>query len=412
MKNILIIFFTMVTHLVCSQNIFVDSYPKSANTYIHTSTWADGSAMNDQKTDQFIYIKNNGKYYVVKEYIEGRPISAKLFGVMADGKSDDTSALQKAFDVGGRLGATILLPAGIMITTRDLNVNTANKLSRKIKIQGSGIGNCIVRNTGNNTKYALKIVGDYFDMLELRDFRMERPDQGFPDGGTALRLEKQYLANIENIDIFRFSTGVEFSDVNSTYMKSVNVRWCGTGMRFKLDQGRSNPNLIEINNCVFNSNSNWGIELMHPHNVNFISCQFEGNLMGGINVLYDNSNGSNSVNVIGSYFEFNSGVDIYIKSLREGSHNLIGNTFNRVNGKQYTASHIVLEVPGNKNYVNMLNMIGNGILNANDYVPDARRPAVKVISPTSMIKVFDTNSYKNEVERPDYSSRNIQLITN
>src|SRR5690606_13446850 len=153
----------------------------------HTSTWADGSAMNDQKTDQFIYIKNNGKYYVVKEYIEGRPISAKLFGVMADGKSDDTSALQKAFDVGGRLGATILLPAGVMITTRDLNVNTTNKLSRKIKIQGSGIGNCIVRNTGNNTKYALKIVGDYFDMLELRDFRMERPDQGFPDGGTALR---------------------------------------------------------------------------------------------------------------------------------------------------------------------------------------------------------------------------------
>lgn len=411
MSKLLSLIFVLFGVSSFSQDTFVDSYEQADNTYVQCSLWADGTPMNLHHVDNHIYVVNQGKYYVLKEYLEGKPISAKMFGVKADGVTDDTDALQEALYVGTRVGATILLPAGLIITSSDIVVNTENKLSRKIKIQGSGIGNCIIRNIGKNTKYVLHIIGNYFDMLELRDFRIERPDRGFADGGCALRIERQYLANIENIDIFRFTTGVEFNDVNSTYMKSVNVRWCGTGMKFKLDQGRSNPNLIELNNCVFNSCSKWGIELMHPHNVNFISCQFEGNLSGGINAVYDNSNGSNSINVLGSYFEYNSGIDVYIKSLREGSHNFIGNTFNRVTNKQFTNHHIVLEIPEPSNYVNVLNMIGNGVLNANDYVTSSSRPAVKIISPASLVRVFDTNSYKNQVEKPNYTGKNIQMLT-
>src|SRR5690606_32525666 len=117
------------------------------NKYIQTSSWADGSPMNDQHVDMYIYVKNQGKYYVLKEYLEGSPVSAKIFGVIADGKTDDTVALQKALNVGSAVGATLLLPAGVMITSSDITVNTSNKLARKIKIQGSGIGNCIIRNT-------------------------------------------------------------------------------------------------------------------------------------------------------------------------------------------------------------------------------------------------------------------------
>lgn len=411
--NKYILFFVLVFQSAFAQDTYFNSYSEASNKYILCNTWADGSLMKDTYVDNFIYVKKKDKYYVLKEYLDGLPISARVFGVTSNGKTDDTAALQKAFNVGSTLGATILLPLGVTITSTDVTVNTSNNLSQKIKIIGSGMGNCIIRNVGNTTKNALRIVGNYFDMLELRDFRIERIDRGFPDGGCALKLEKQYLANIENIDIFRFTTGVEFNDVNSTYMKSVNVRWCGTGMKFKLEEGgQSNPNLIELNNCVFNSSSQWGIELVHPHNVNFISCQFEGNILGGINAIYDNSNGSNSINVIGSYFEYNGGVDVYIKSLREGSHNFIGNTFNRITDKLYTKNNIVLEVPENNNYVNVLNMIGNGMLNANNYRPDRSRQAVKIISPTSLVKVFDTNSYKNSIEKPDFSAKNIQLITN
>lgn len=106
------------------------------------------------------------------------------------------------------------------------------------------------------------------------------------------------------------------------------------------------------------------------------------------------------------------GVDIYIKSLKQGTHNFVGNTFNRVSGKRFTQNHIVLEVPANKNLINVLNMIGNGVLTANDYVPDVSRPAVKIITSGSLVRVFDSNLYANIQEKPVYSSENIQLITN
>lgn len=411
MKKIIILQFLTLFTLIFAQNSYYSSYEEVGEKYIETKVWADQKSIKAENIDGYIYVKNNNKYYVLKKYLDGEPINAKIFGVKADGIKDDTKSLQSAFTVCAKLGATLFLPSGVIITSSDININTVNTLSKKLKIVGSGIGNCIIRNTGTTTKYALHITGNYFDMLEMRDFRIERPDKGVPDGGTAIRIEKEFLTNIENIDIFRFTTGLELSDVNSTYMKSINVRWCGTGMKFKLATGGvSNPNLIELNNCVFNSSSKWGIELTYPHNVNFISCQFEANALGAINVLYDSVNGANSINVIGSYFEGNKGTDVYIKSLGSGTHNFVGNTFNRISKKDYSNNNIVLEVPQTNKNENILSMVGNGMLDANDYAADASRKAVKIIAPATTVKVIDTNSYKNNVDTPDYSNKNIQLI--
>ncbi len=409
MKKLLLVVFVNFVAILYSQNnrVFIDAEQNFTSYYKEVKTWHDGSVLNESKADGYIYVKTNGKYYVVEDYYMGNVINAKLFGVKADGVTDDTKSLQKAFDVCSAYGTTLFLPQGIIKTSGDIRINTTNKLKQKIRIVGSGISNTIILNTGSSTKIALTVTGTYYDMLEMRDFRIERPNGGSASGGVGLKIEKEVYTSLENIDIFRFDTGLVLNDVSTLYMKNVNTRWGNKGMVFKLENpGGSNPNLIEMHSCVINSNKEWGISLTNPHVVSFYNCCVEDNGLGGINVVYNNTNGANSINVDGSYFEGNSGYDVYIKSLGAGTHTFKGNSFNRVSDKKFVKHHIVLEIDNAlpSGYENTLDMRGNGFFSAGTYISNAGNEAVKILSNKKKVKVYDSNNYRSLIEKPKYNS--------
>ncbi|MCX7428897.1 MAG: glycosyl hydrolase family 28-related protein [Planctomycetia bacterium] len=50
------------------------------------------------------------------------PVDAAAFGVKADGKTDDTAAIQKALDAAGKLGGVVRLPAGKYLVAGSLKI--------------------------------------------------------------------------------------------------------------------------------------------------------------------------------------------------------------------------------------------------------------------------------------------------
>lgn len=400
-----VLLFIAVSARAQSGDVFIKNEFEISKTYYQTAEWYDGSKMDDGKADGIIYKELNGQYYVLSDYKEGTALNAKLFGVKADGLVDDTSSMQKALNLSSKYAFTLFLPAGVINITSGLYLNTVNTLNRKVRVVGSGISNTIIRSISNTGETALTVIGEYYDNFEMKDLRIERLDVGVASGGIGLKVERLVYSSLENIDIFRFDTGLVLSDVSTFYMKNVNTRWGNRGMVFRMEPGgMSNPNLIEMHSCVLNSNAGWGLTVINGHSVNIYSSLFEDNKLGGINFLYNGSNGANSINLQGSYFEGNGGADFYLKSIAPGSHNLSGNTFNRVSNRRFTTSNIVFDFQAGGNHRNVVNMIGNGFFTAGNYEVSKSRPAVAIFGESSFLKITDTNLYLNEIEKPKYIS--------
>lgn len=410
-----IFFFICLTALCKAQSeVFLSLEDFNQIHYVETSKFHDGSAMSDGKTDNFIYKKKGTKYYVLADFLMGNAISAKTFGVTADGITDDTQAMQTALSAASDFGFTLILPSGTIITSDDL-VLDLSKSKHKSSVRGSGVGNTVIRNIGNKTKNALLVTGNYFNNLDIRDFRIERDlSTAMPTGQNGLVIEKQVYGSIENIEVIRFVNGVVLRDVSSAYLKGVNARYCGTGFYFERgDNGSSNPNLIALYSCVLTSNSDWGITIVNGHSVTIQTSLFEDNKKGGIIFSFDRTNGGTSLNLLGSYFEGNKGTDVYLKATAAGAHNFIGNTFNRVDAAQYTQHNIVLDLmtqESNSDRRHYVNLTGNSFFVANNYKSDMARKAVVIKSDNfKNVTVHDVNYYQKPEDNPKYH-KDIHLI--
>ena len=81
--------------------------------YRETTTWHDGSAMDDSKVDGVIYKKIDGKYYINTAWVAGVPISIKVFGAKGDNITNDTASFINAMNIISNLGGgKILVPKG------------------------------------------------------------------------------------------------------------------------------------------------------------------------------------------------------------------------------------------------------------------------------------------------------------
>lgn len=383
-------------------HLYILSNSQNINSNYIKNYYTETSDFNKNQVDGKMIVEFDKKIYILNDLSMGNPINVKFFGVKADGHTDDTNALQSAINYCIKNGLTLFLPTGRIITTKDIQIILSKNSISKFRIIGNGISNSVIVNKGDNTKITFNVIGNYFDMFSMKDFSIERIDVGRPSGGIGIKLNKLVYANFENIDVFRFETGLVLNDISSSSFKNVNARWGRNGMLLILEpNGMSNPNLIEFRSCIFNSNEEWGIKINNAHNVNFYSCLFEDNSKGGISSTYNNSNGAVSINVRDSYFEGNSGYDIYVKSYGQGSHNFYGNTFNRISNKKFTENNILIDLDSTVPdfFENIVNIEGNGFFTASSYQPSEKRKNVRLISNNKKVIINDKNSYRNTIEK-------------
>ena len=91
----------------------VDEFTGENVNYRETTTWHDGSDINDSKVDGFIYKKIGSKYYINTAWVAGVPISIKLFGAKGDNITNDTDSFINAMNIISSLGGgKILIPKG------------------------------------------------------------------------------------------------------------------------------------------------------------------------------------------------------------------------------------------------------------------------------------------------------------
>lgn len=71
----------------------IDSYTKENVNYEETAVWHDGAPMDDGMVDNIVYRKKGNKYYVDSEFLSGKRINMKRFGVITE--TDCTNLFKK-----------------------------------------------------------------------------------------------------------------------------------------------------------------------------------------------------------------------------------------------------------------------------------------------------------------------------
>lgn len=270
--------------------------------------------------------------------------------------------------------------------------------------------------------------------MTLKDFAVR---QGFPNNGrvsTGLKLAGLSLFSLENILINELDTGILLSD--TMMCKLSNVYIIGNRIGLHGEVNNTSPNLINFVSCNFMNNSFLAIMLMNMHSVSFHSCDISNNGTqgdmdsGGMYCSFYGGNGSNGLNMYNCYVEANlGGADVKIDNFYgQGTHNFIGNTFNRGATSDhidvdtglnfpnaYTVNNILLQAINTHTHPHIkskINVQGNGFFYADwKYTPDSNRKNI-LLNPASFsgFDIIDQgNVYMSHLEKPVFDSAVFQI---
>lgn len=194
------------------------------------------------------------------------------YGAKGDGTTNDTVAIQAAFDAATLIGLPVYFPAGTYrVTGITQYYNTP--------IIGAGTDLTIVRASTAGMASIIQCTGpDTHPVVAvLRDLTVD----GDPVGGGA-----------------RATTGIYWSDIFRFQMERVRAVKCGTGARlgevligsidhcyFDLNQvgvagvvdNSIGSNFVRFNDCTMNSNAQWGITWTGASMLMLDACDVEGN---------------------------------------------------------------------------------------------------------------------------------------
>ncbi|MCQ9639883.1 hypothetical protein MP478_10855 [Chryseobacterium sp. WG14] len=376
----------------------VDNLTKENVNYKKVTVWMNGTPINSSNEanliDGKIYRKKGTDYYVNTLILSGSELNAGLFGVKADGITDDSDALQKAFDFCGKNGWKLKLPIGEIVITKTIQCDMPANPDKANKFQliGSGVNVTVLNSIGatGGLRFVSNSSGGS-SYLTISGLTIRRPFPNSPAaGGVGIYVSNVMEITIKDVEVFKFNLGMQIMDTCSSLFENVKTHWGDTGFY----GGMSNitpPNLLTFINCHFNSNAVKGVELYSVHNVKFDGCGFEANYGNALEASFVGANGKVGLNLINSYFEGTSnGVDVYYTLNSGGTANFIGNTFNRLTSSIYT-SVFVLSNTAEKSY---LNFVGNGFLNGGKFIPNGDKPAVLITGNTANIHYTDTNYYE------------------
>lgn len=225
----------------------IDSVTGENVNYKKTTTWHDGTVMTDEKVDGTIYVKISNSYY--RRQFTGS-IQIKWFGAKGDGITDDTAAIQAAFDFGFKTHTSIFeLGSGIFNVTNTLYFPT------RCGLKGSGINESIFRMTNRKD----------IPIIEIREL-------------------KDVPNDISNPALTNNTTYTVLTDFSVYGVNWDNINW-HTPNESSVGILISNMVKVDLQRIASRGITGNGITINKVYYVKLLSVCCEGNQMSGLKVL-------------------------------------------------------------------------------------------------------------------------------
>lgn len=305
----------------------IDSYTKENVNYEEVTTWHDGTQMDDSKVDNVIYRKK-GTTYFKRSF--SQTISALWFGVLGDGVTDDSAAMQRAIDFCVKTKHNLDVPRMCKISTTlyiDRLVD-GEKTKEYFVILSSSMGGFIVSSTIPLFSTRLSYQGaPVSQLIQFRGISFSSTNKDLQalvlDSGKFLRTQFNYC-NFVDIGLLyapKYVQSIHLINCNArgwlggfftSLERSYDVRIQGglyeAGGAFKTEEGYKSgghafhleePYGCHINSCI-EGIAGTAVIFHGGYGIDIGGCYFEGNHDGDINLT--GTKIARGVNIHGNFF--------------------------------------------------------------------------------------------------------------
>lgn len=344
-------------------------------------------------------------------------VNATDFGVVANGSTDNTLALQNALNYAAVNGICLILPPGIINVSGAISVDLSTSTTTNyMSVIGQGISSTNIVYTGSANIAVLTFNGNGAAAYpRIGGFKISRTITSSAVG-TAITLQRFTNSDIFDLQVYGFKIGVYVINCNGLKFEGLDCLYNETSFSAPGPSSGlvSYANALNFVSCRFNSAT--GAASVYINNGvtnNFTSCVFEDNGASvsdtTVGINYNGANGTTSSTFTSCYFEGNFGHDIYITTSSGGTHSFIGNTFNRINNTKYTVNSLVVDASAlsSGSPDNVVYMAGNGFSTLGTYTPSSSRKAVALAAGSTGyvgFEVVDYNWYQSNLEIPVYAN--------
>jgi hypothetical protein len=345
----------------------------------------------------------------------GDIVSARDFGAVGDGASDDTASLQAWLNSLALTGGRGVLPAGSYKVTAGLTLNLSAQLvtnTRSVSIEGDGAGCTELKWAGSAGGTILSITSSASSSAahwhsKFSGFRLATTGPTC----TGLTISDCAFALFEGILANGLDRGFSLTDVLSTRFVNLKARFCREGLVANAKVNLSNPNALDFFGCHFGTCGDFGASFTNCCDVHFFGGSFEGcGRTGsatdrfGIKFQTPGNAGGAAATFYGTHFENNATTaDVWL-NMGANSANLAVRdcSFDRLDATTYT-DHCVRIDQGPTDGVCHVDVSGSSFRGYAPYVSDPSRAFVQFFS-TGAFRLYDVGTYyDNLTERPGVS---------
>ena len=312
----------------------------------------------------------------------GETVSVKDFGATGDGTTDDTTAVQAAFDaVLANLGGGVFFPAGEYLITNTLGIDIS---AGDARIWLSGDGNGSAQLTSNFAGDLLQITGgtgtNFHSYMRIDGLNFTGPGSTTV-GARGLVMDNTAFFHVDDCTVTGFEYGLVGTDLVSGSFDNLRLRFNSYGGTFSYSN-LSRPNALNFFGSTIGNNDNYGLLATGPACLGIIggSIESNGNTGGdthrwGLKVSECGVEGALGLAMFNVYCEQNSiDADIWIEqSSYRCAFAILASSFVRNSSTYYCTNNIKLDLTTATNKQTVL-IAGCGFDKRGTYTENATRP--------------------------------------